>query len=250
MTDTSTPAPLLEAQRLREALGAEAAAVLDSLVLELGEDPARISRILPTAARRTRRGLLVDDGAGSPVLSEDAVRVELVLAAAAGLEVGPLESELAALYRFGDNDEKRAVLLAVDRLVERIAVPVLVQDALRTNDPRLVRAAMGEQAARHLDLEHWRQGVLKCLFTGVELRHVAGLADRCDLEVARMAARYAHERVAAGRAVPADVWLLLEPFPAALVSAGLDAELASEHDDRRDAARRFLDQRPPHHQED
>ena len=55
----------------------------------------------------------------------------------------------------------------------------------------------------------WRQGVLKCLFTGVPLAAVDGLDRRADAELARMVAGYAAERRAAGRPVPADVAALM-----------------------------------------
>ena len=89
----------------------------------------------------------------------------------------------------------------------------LLHDALRTNDPRLVAAALGTYAAR-LDPAAWRQAVLKCLFVGVPLRLVAGLdrPDRSDDELRRMVAEYAAERRAAGREVPADALPFL-PVP-------------------------------------
>ena len=52
----------------------------------------------------------------------------------------------------------------------------LLLDALRTNDVRLVAAAMGPHA-RRLSPHDWRHGVLKCLFVGVPLADVADLAD-------------------------------------------------------------------------
>ena len=51
--------------------------------------------------------------------------------------------------------------------------------------------------------------MLKCLFTGVPLDLVAGLADRTDAELVRMVADYAAERGAAGRVVPADALSVL-----------------------------------------
>ena len=50
----------------------------------------------------------------------------------------------------------------------------LLADALRTNDTRLVAAALGPYATRHFDTESWRQGVLKCLFVGVPLLGLVG----------------------------------------------------------------------------
>ena len=81
----------------------------------------------------------------------------------------------------------------------------LVADALRTNDPRLVAAALGPFAAQQLDQHGWRHGVLKALFMGIPLEVVAGLEQRADPELARMAAALIAERQAADRVVSDDM---------------------------------------------
>nr|WP_250851013.1 EboA domain-containing protein [Streptomyces malaysiensis] len=115
----------------------------------------------------------------------------------------------ARLYARGTGAERRAVLRALPHLALFTgpdAVP-LVEDALRTNDTRLVAAAVGPYAARHLPPHSWRQAVLKCLFTGVPLGAVAQWERRArgDGELARMLTDYARERTAAGRPVPGDL---------------------------------------------
>ena len=69
---------------------------------------------------------------------------------------------------------------------------------------------MGPHSDR-LDDDSWRQGVLKCLFTGVPVDRVADLARRAhgDHELSRMLADYAAERTAAGRTVPEDLHRVL-----------------------------------------
>jgi hypothetical protein len=94
----------------------------------------------------------------------------------------------------------------------------LVEDALRTNDTRLLAAAVGPYAARHLTAHVWRHAVLKCLFTSVPVAEVADLDRRArgDAELARMLADYADERTAAGRPVPEDLYRVLtltDPTP-------------------------------------
>ncbi|RDG37462.1 sugar phosphate isomerase [Streptomyces corynorhini] len=114
---------------------------------------------------------------------------------------------LTRLYRRGTATERLAVLTALpDRVPGPEALP-LTEDALRTNDTRLVAAAVGPYAAAHLDAHAWRHAVLKCLFTGVPLGAVADLERRAhgDAELARMLADFAAERTAAGRPVPADL---------------------------------------------
>ncbi|WP_308190071.1 EboA domain-containing protein [Streptomyces aculeolatus] len=131
----------------------------------------------------------------------DAVRVLILHAARADEQVA------TRVYDRGDAAERRAVLRALPYLALGPGAVPLVEDALRTNDTRLVAAALGPYAAAHLGDHAWRQAVLKCLFTGVPADEIAGLADRAagDGELARMLADYARERTAAGRAVPADL---------------------------------------------
>ncbi|TDE11516.1 EboA domain-containing protein [Jiangella asiatica] len=191
---------------------------LAGLVAEVQADPARISVLFPAVARRVIRGPTSagdPDGLRTPRL-EDEARMALLVAAAAGMDGATLTRELGELYRFGDADEKRAVLRALALLDVGDAGLPLVADALRTNDVRLVAAALGPYAAAHLDPSAWRQGVLKCLFVGVPLDAVADLDVRTDAELARMVADYGNERVAAGRSVPSDAWRILGRHPEAV----------------------------------
>ncbi|MFJ9734055.1 EboA domain-containing protein [Streptomyces sp. NPDC101171] len=128
----------------------------------------------------------------------DAVRVLILHAARADAAV------LSRVYHQGTAAERRAVLHALPRLVPGPDALPLVEDALRTNDTRLVAAALGPYGARHLEPHAWRHAVLKCLFTGVPVDLIAGLAERArgDAELVRMLADFAAERTAAGRAVP------------------------------------------------
>ncbi|MFJ2476551.1 EboA domain-containing protein [Streptomyces sp. NPDC087659] len=136
----------------------------------------------------------------------DSVRTHLLHAARADA------ATLTRLYRQGTAAERRAVLLALHHLAPDPADGVpLVEDALRTNDTRLVAAAVGPYAAHHLPPHSWRHALLKCLFTGVPVDTADGLARRArgDTELARMLTDYAAERTAAGRPVPADLHRVL-----------------------------------------
>ena len=171
---------------------------------EVASDPDTIDRHFPAAARTAAR-----EGRDG-----DAAREALLLAVPgrAAYVVGVVRR----LYDHGDAAERRAVLLALPALdaaartnsIGDGALPI-VRDALRTNDTRLVAAALGPYAATHLDDDAWRQAVLKVLFTGVPVEEVAGLADRADAELARMVRDYAAEREAAGRVVPPDARTVL-----------------------------------------
>jgi L-ribulose-5-phosphate 3-epimerase len=182
---------------------------LDRAVEEVRREPGRIGALFPAVGREVGRGPLRphDDAQGLMYgTTEDAARARLL----ATLPSRLLGAELPELYRYGDAAEKRGVLRALADL--DVAPPLglpLVMDALRTNDTRLVAAAMGEYAATHLDEHSWRHGVLKCVFVGVPLEAVARWNERVDAELRRMVADYVEERRAAGRAVPADAHRLL-----------------------------------------
>lgn len=175
-------------------------------------NPAAIAGLFPAAGRRCGRGPL-PAGRGGPLPAagsgwtvDDAARV--LLLTALPLAGAALAEQVRALYRYGDAAEKRAVLRALPRLDIGDRAVDLLHDALRTNDPRLIAAAMGGYAT-HLDDEMWRQGVLKCVFMEIPLAAVAGLASRADAELGQMLASLADERRAAGRTMPADAAALL-----------------------------------------
>ncbi|MEU4965570.1 EboA domain-containing protein [Streptomyces smyrnaeus] len=162
-----------------------------------------------TAGRKCHPAPRTSDTAAAAPDPVDAARV-LILHAAA-----PDTDTLSRLYTRGTADERRAVLLALPHLDPPPATDgalALVEDALRTNDTRLIAAALGPYAAAHLRAHQWRQGVLKCLFTAVPLAVVAGLEHRAagDDELARMLTDYARERTAAGRTVPEDLGHVLK----------------------------------------
>ncbi|MGR0320999.1 EboA domain-containing protein [Agromyces sp. ZXT2-3] len=139
--------------------------------------------------------------------------------ARAGAPAVVVTDELRARYGSGDTEERIAVLGVLDDIAAERPAPdlvrdvgvELVRDALRSNDPRLVAAAMGAFAGRHLGDHDWRHGVVKLVFMGVPLAGVARLDERADDELARMAEDLAEEREAAGRPVPDDLRALLRP---------------------------------------
>ncbi|GGW94669.1 EboA domain-containing protein [Streptomyces lomondensis] len=148
----------------------------------------------------------------------DAARVLILDAARAGTDA------LTRVYFQGTADERRAVLHALPHLVSGPDALPLVEDALRTNDTRLLTAAVGPYAARHLAPHPWRHAVLKCLFTGVPVDHVAELPRRArgDGELARMLGDYAAERTAAGRPVPEDLHRVLDLTESVTPAPGTD----------------------------
>jgi hypothetical protein len=175
-------------------------------------DPTSIRALFPAVGRAVGRTPV--RGHADPLgvvhgTVDDLARTRLLIALAGASD--DLGAELVDLYRFGDDAERRGVLRALAEIGDKVPAQgvELVEDALRTNDTRLVAAALGPFAADHLDQHAWRHGVLKCLFLGIPLAAVAGLDRRVDAELLRMVGAYADERRAAGRDVPADADELL-----------------------------------------
>ena len=194
----------MTSESLRGQLSAAAERWLAGALVRVESDPAAIRTLFPAAGRACGRGPL-PESPGWTV--DDAVRVLLVDALPMTGE--PLAAEVADLYRYGGPAEKRAVLRGLALLPIGDAGLPLVQDALRTNDTRLVVAALGRYAAAHLDAPAWRHGVLKCVFMGIPLSEVDGLDRRVDDELVRMLRSFAEERAAAGREIPVDVRYLV-----------------------------------------
>lgn len=193
-------------------LSADAASWLRAAEERIGASAQAIRSLFPAVGRRCGRGPL--DGAPPQCAGwtvDDAARA--LLLAALPLTGARLAGEVGELYRYGDAAEKRGVLRGLP-LVDRAdgvgdgCLPV-VRDALRSNDTRLVAAALGPYGARYLDPSAYRHGVLKCVFMGIPLSVVDGLAGRTDAELVRMMRSFAEERMAAGRPVPPDVRAIL-----------------------------------------
>jgi hypothetical protein len=152
--------------------------------------------------------------------------------------------ELGELYQYGDGDERRAILRALPMLPLGDDEINLVHDAIRTNDARLLAAALSPYALERLSDRSLAQAVLKCVFVGVPLAGIAGLDRRASPEMSRMLAGYVHERIAAGRTVSPQVWRFIDTHPPADELAAIEAELEHPVDERRRAAEQALSQRP------
>jgi hypothetical protein len=228
------------------ALDPAARAWLDEAVARIADRPVAVRTLFPAARRRCGRGRL-----DAHWTVDEAARA--VLLAALPLGGRPLADELAGLLRHGDPAEQRAVLRALHLFADPrggdpasreplgdLALP-LVREALRGNDSSVVEAALGPYGADRLPDAEYRQAVLKCVFHEIPLDRIAGIAARADAELARMLADFAHERVAAGRDIPADIWPVVRAFPAAdELTDRLAAETRAGTPDRREAAERAL----------
>jgi hypothetical protein len=78
-----------------------------------------------------------------------------------------------------------------------------VQDALMLQNP---------YPAEQLDDPAWNQLVMKAFFCDKPVEQILGFEDRTNETLARIAVDYAHERQAAGRTIPTQLWTLVKPF--------------------------------------
>jgi hypothetical protein len=204
-------------------------------------DPSAIRSRFPMVGRKVGREPL--DAVADPAdvhawTIDDAARTLLLRAMGEAAE-----GELAELYRYGDAAERRGVLRALPYLDLGDRGLSLVEDAIRTNDTRLIAAALGPYATEHLPDAAYDQAVLKCVFVGVPITGIDGVPERVTPDGARMLGAFVHERVAAGRDVPAEVWTVIDRYPPAAEIAAIESELESSFEDRRAAAERALSHR-------
>ncbi|GAA0453624.1 hypothetical protein Aca07nite_66060 [Actinoplanes capillaceus] len=167
---------------------------LTDAVARVADSPRAIVRLFAAAGRHTR--------------PEEDARTRLLLA----LPPETVPYWIDDLYRHGDAGEKLAILTALPALPLGAEAVPLLHDALRTNDTRLITAALGPYA-RHLDQHAWRHAVLKCVFIGVPLEKIDDLDRRADRELAAMVSALRAEREAAGRRLPDDAHRLLDRIP-------------------------------------
>jgi hypothetical protein len=225
-------------ERLEDRVSPEALAWLQDAAAEVAQEPAKIATRFPAVGRKVGRGPLDPNGDPDDVHAwtiDDIARTVLLQA------LPHPEDEIRELYRFGDAAERRGILRALEYL--DVDALDLVEDAIRTNDTRLIAAALGPYATEHLSDAAYDQAMLKCVFVGVPITPLHGL-DRVTADGARMLAALVHERVAAGRDVPAEVWTVIDRHPPEDEIAAIVAELKSPYEDRRVAAERALGGRP------
>lgn len=112
-------------------------------------------------------------------------------------------------------------------------------EAVRSNmGPVFDAIAFGNTyPAQHFTEAAWNQLVLKCIFNDKPITRITGLLDRANQTLANDVSDFAHERWAAGRTVPAEVWQLIPRFMNETLLNDVN-RLANSPDERdREAAR-------------
>lgn len=143
----------------------------------------------------------------------DAGRVVLLLSA---VERDPDQAAtvITSCYRMGDESEHIAVIRGLIFFAPGDYLTELALDAGRTNNLELLAALALDNpypGCFYTDAA-FNQMVLKCLFLGLAIERIEAIEQRANPDLTRMCENYVVEREAAGRSVPADIWLAIGPF--------------------------------------
>jgi hypothetical protein len=138
-------------------------------------------------------------------------RIAMLVAAASEARRTLFQSVLQRCYDEGDTRERRSILRALPLLPGAECFVALALEACRSHLQPLFEAMACDNPypSRYFSDSPMNHMVLKALSLGIALDRIIGLEQRMTPELRRMAADYVGERQAAGRSIPADVWLLL-----------------------------------------
>jgi hypothetical protein len=167
----------------------------------------------------------------------DAARILLL----AGLPAAgkPFAERFRALCRTADVAELVTLYRGLPLYPDPAALEEQVGEGLRSN-MRVVFEAIAHRnpyPKAHFDDHRWNHMVLKALFIGSPLAPIQGLDARANPQLARIMCDFAHERWAAGRPVPFEIWRCVGPFAEGQALEDLARVLASgEARERRAAA--------------
>jgi hypothetical protein len=150
----------------------------------------------------------------------DAARIALLarVSHVAPANPPPVASPFAARFRTlcatADVAELTALYRGLPLYAHGETLLAQVGEGLRSNMRSVFEAiAHGNPYPRlHFDEHRWNHMVLKALFVGSALAPIQGLDARANAELARMMCDFAHERRAAGRPVPFEIWRCVGPF--------------------------------------
>lgn len=126
----------------------------------------------------------------------------------------PFAARFRTLCQTADVEELATLYRGLPLYPEPAALEPQVGEGLRSN----VRGVFEAIAHRnpyprsHFDQHRWNHMVLKALFIGSPLAPIQGLDERANPELARIMRDFAHERWAAGRPVPFEIWRCVGPF--------------------------------------
>lgn len=124
------------------------------------------------------------------------------------------QDTLVKLLAASDIREQKLIYKSVQYLQHPEALEMQVIDGIRTNmtDVFDAIALHSSYPLKHFKESAWNQMVLKAIFMERPIYRIAGLDERRNTDLARIAIDFAHERQSAGRKVTPELWRLVVPY--------------------------------------
>lgn len=145
---------------------------------------------------------------------------------------------LDQLFGTGEVGELVALYQALPLLPHPSAHVLRAAEGIRTNIPAVFRAVAHQNPfpSEQFSEDQWNQMILKCQFIGVPMTPVMGLDRRANARLALMVTDFIHERRAAKRPVPPELWRCVGRFADTRALADLQISLTTSSDAEQRAA--------------
>lgn len=198
---------------LDDQLRSIAAAPTDkSLHVALGMAPRRLGKaaLAPAAEPLARLAAEVPGWSLEGWSVSDAARVLML----ASLPPEGFAERFRGLCQTADVAESIALYRGLPLYPSSDALEHQVGEGLRGNVQAVFEAIAHRNPypRQRFDQHRWNHMVLKALFIGSRLAPIVGLDERANEELARIMIDFSHERRAAGRPVPWEIWRCVGPF--------------------------------------
>ena len=175
---------------------------------KVGKADLALSEVERFAAEATRPGW-------NPVgwSLDQLVRTYFVLSHPAA-DIAAHVQTLDLMFSTGEVGELVALYQTLPLLPDPPAHVLRAAEGIRTNIKAVFCAVAHHNPypSEHFNDDQWNQLVLKCLFIGVSLRPVIGIDERANASLMSMLVDFAHERRAAHRPIPAELWRCVGPY--------------------------------------
>jgi hypothetical protein len=126
----------------------------------------------------------------------------------------PFAERFRALCQTADAEELATLYRGLPLYPDAASLEEQAGEGLRSNMRGVFEAIAHRNPypQAYFDQHRWNHMVLKALFIGSPLAPIQGLDARANPELARIMCDFAHERWAAGRTVPYEIWRCVGPF--------------------------------------
>jgi hypothetical protein len=147
-------------------------------------------------------------------------------------------SMIEKLFSTADARELVALYQAIPLLPHQERYSLRAAEGVRSNMLNVFHAIAlnNPYPYERFDEPAWNQMVLKVAFVGSPMRQIIGLEERANPALAHMLRDLVHERRAAGRSFPAEVWQLMAPYADEEMISDLQRALDDEDASHRAAA--------------